>query len=471
MSPRVSIVIVTWNKWVDVLNLLDSLYVICCASTNIIVVDNASTDGTAEAIRQHPLSVILIENSENLGGTGGFNTGILYALDNFEQDFIWLLDNDAQVDPKALTALLSVMTDDVSIGIAGSCILNPAQQSQVVEAGAFVDLKSLSWKPHLRYEPYPSGSQLTQIDVDYVPACSALVRREVFMSIGILDERYFLHWDDVDFCYRSRHAGYRVVTALKSKVFHGAEKGYSPTGLYFDVRNSLLFAGKHLTGFARWSATFRVCVRGQSAAVFFRLLGESQFEWCLTTAFDDFVHQRFGRAPRLSDASIPTCGVDGGVPAAALGFCRKILVFGTGSQSEIESALAAIVKAAPSATVDLAIAAERAGAYRSHLWIRKFVSFSLSGDSPVRQLKTSLNILLTGYDCAVSAGSGFIVPHAFLVRKNYCFDGATERLMVSRVSLTKIWLLPLALCCGAMLALKILWQARQNLTSEKHPNA
>ena len=149
MPPRVSIVIVTWNKQLDVLNLLNSLHVICCACTNIVVVDNASTDGTAEAIRQHPLPVNLIENSENLGGAGGFNTGIRYALDNLKPDFIWLLDNDAQADPKALRELVSVMTADVTVGIAGSCILNPIQPSQIVEAGAFIDLMSLTWKPHL----------------------------------------------------------------------------------------------------------------------------------------------------------------------------------------------------------------------------------------------------------------------------------------------------------------------------------
>jgi len=470
MPPRVSIVIVTWNKQLDVLNLLNSLHVICCACTNIVVVDNASTDGTAEAIRQHPLPVNLIENSENLGGAGGFNTGIRYALDNLKPDFIWLLDNDAQADPKALRELVSVMTADVTVGIAGSCILNPIQPSQIVEAGAFIDLMSLSWKPHLRYEPYPSGSQLAAIEVDYVPACSALVRREVFTTIGILDQRYFLHWDDVDFCYRARQAGYRVVSVLKSKVYHGAEKGYSQTGLYFDVRNSLLFARKHLTGLIFGFAIFRVCLRGQSAAALFRLLDESEFAWYLTAAFKDFFHCRFGRAPRLPDAGKSVSGRGGCVLASKLSRCRKILVFVIGSQTEVEAALSAVGQAAPSALIDLAISTERAGAYRSHPLVRKCISFSLAGDSPVRQLMISLNILFAGYDCAVSAGSGFVVPHAFLVRKNYCFDGVTEGLTVSRVSLTKIWFVPFALCCGIKSALKMLWKARHDLLGEKQAN-
>ena len=80
MPPRVSIVIVNWNKRTDVLNLLDSLHAISCYNAQIIVVDNASTDGSAAAILNHPLEVIFIENKENLGGTGGFNTGIYSYL-------------------------------------------------------------------------------------------------------------------------------------------------------------------------------------------------------------------------------------------------------------------------------------------------------------------------------------------------------------------------------------------------------
>ena len=98
-GTSVTVVIVNWNRHECVLSLMDSLWTVDQSELRVIVVDNASSDGSAAAIRDHALPVILLENSENLGGSGGFNTGIRYALEHFDQQFIWLLDNDAEVTP------------------------------------------------------------------------------------------------------------------------------------------------------------------------------------------------------------------------------------------------------------------------------------------------------------------------------------------------------------------------------------
>ena len=154
MNSRVTIVIVNWNRKDCVLNLLDSLRSMSTRGNRIVVVDNASTDGSAEAIRNHPLSVTLLENQENLGGTGGFNAGIRYALEYFEQDYLWLLDNDAEVTPDTLAQMVGAMTRNASIGVAGSCILSPEDRAIIVEAGGFVEQRSGTWRPNLRYQPY-----------------------------------------------------------------------------------------------------------------------------------------------------------------------------------------------------------------------------------------------------------------------------------------------------------------------------
>ena len=105
-NPKVAIVTVNWNKRDYVLNLLNSLKHINYDNYNIIVVDNASTDDSVTAIKEHFPNVNLIVNSENLGGTGGFNTGIKYVLEATDKyKYIWLLDNDAVVEKDTLIEL------------------------------------------------------------------------------------------------------------------------------------------------------------------------------------------------------------------------------------------------------------------------------------------------------------------------------------------------------------------------------
>ena len=111
-NPKVAIVIVTWNKKKYVLDLLNSLGNLNYDNHDIIVVDNASTDDTCQVIREQYTYVDLIENKENLGGTGGFNTGMRYVLEKRGYKYTWLLDNDAVVENDTLIELVRVMEND-----------------------------------------------------------------------------------------------------------------------------------------------------------------------------------------------------------------------------------------------------------------------------------------------------------------------------------------------------------------------
>lgn len=441
MSPSVSIVIVTWNKRTDVINLLDSLQTIDTPNVSIIVVDNASTDGSVEAIRNHSLTVTLLENSENLGGTGGFNTGIRYALNKFEQKYIWLLDNDAEVKPDTLEKLIAVMEVDASIGIAGSCILNPEDRTQIVEAGGYLDQRTATWKPNLRYQPYSNYKGSPPIDVDYVPACSALVRKKLFDVSGMLDERFFLHWDDVDLGKVAREKGFRVVAVLDSTVFHGTEKGYSNAVLYYDVRNSLLFITKHFSIFQRILPMFRVCFRSLMAARLFGSLGELLLSWYLYQAVENYVSGRFGAAP------LPPSHVNNSVEADTLSLdaistFKNVVVFAVGSSYEIISTVRLIHSVAPSASVTLAAPLDRIDSYRSCALISHFISYDLAREGIGRMAAVGVKLLRSQYDCAISAGSGFVVPFAFFVPRHFVSTDNGSRIIVSKACLGSLWKLP-----------------------------
>lgn len=454
MNSQITIVIVNWNRKDCVLNLLDSLCLMPTEGTRIIVVDNASIDGSAVAIREHPLHVILLENPENLGGTGGFNTGIRYALENLDQNYIWLLDNDAEVRPDTLEELIAVMEADSSIGIAGSCILDSADRGLIVEAGGHIDERSATWKPHLRYQVHSRYISAPPVAVDYVPACSALVRKGVFDGIGILDERYFLHWDDVDFGRAATEAGFRVVAVFDSIVHHGTEKGYSNAVLYFDVRNSLLFLAKHLSTGKRVVPMFRVCLRSTMAAKLFDLSGEKLLSWYLRRAVEDFVADCFGPAPHplqqlksTTDIKTSPCS---GIPSA-----KNFVLFAVGPYADIVSTACVVRSNVPSASITLAAPLERLGAYRSCEAIDDFIGYDLARGGLLGGISFVMKLLGRKFDCAITAGTGFVVPFAFFVRRHIVVTEGGRSIHESEVCLRSLWMLPYAIVSGVAASLPL----------------
>lgn len=468
-----TVVIVNWNRRDCVLSLLDSLLFLEHRALTVIVVDNASSDGSAEIIRNHPLSVTLLENRENLGGTGGFNTGIRHALEFSDQEFIWLLDNDAEVLQDTLDQLVGAMKRDSSIGVAGSCILSPENRTVIVEAGGFVDRRSGTWTPNLRYQPYTplQGKGLVEA-VDYVPACSALVRVSVVRQIGQLDERFFLHWDDIDFCARVREAGYRVVSVLDSPAYHGAEKGYSSMTLYYDFRNALLYFGKHFNGVSLLRTYMNVLSNYMSSLVYMRLMGKTTLANYLGEGVCDFLAGRFGRS-RTNPAALreqPTSKHS--VRDNSLCGCTKVILFAVGSYEEIVSALAAVRVLSPLASLAVVVAADRAEAYRLP-GVDRLIVYDLLKDGLAARLKTAGDILAERYSYGVTAGKGFTIPYAFLLGRNFTFepDGA---LALSEVSWKSVWKLPTALLlgklCAALLLIPACAAARIRVKLAKEPS-
>lgn len=449
MNSSVSVIIVTWNKRSDVLNLLDSLVPVRASVSHIVVVDNASTDGSVAAIRQHPLSVTLIENSENLGGTGGFNTGLRYCLKHLEQDYIWLLDNDAEVTIDTLMSLVDAMEGDSAIAVAGSCILSPEDHALIVEAGGLIDRTSGAWSPNRRYQRYEllAGKGLLE-DVDYVPACSALLRASALHCVGVLDDRYFLHWDDIDLCARIRAAGYRVVVALDSRAYHGAEKGHSRMTLYYDFRNALLYFGKQ--GEVR--PVQAILARNLASTVYLWLAGQRKVSLYLFQGLTDFLRSWFGRVSFPAEALALDEGGEAVDPEQVLAGKQKVVLFAVGSYTEVMTTLNSLRARAPFLEVTIAVAADRAQIYQLPE-LEPPITFDLFRDGPVGMLRTVVALLGGGYAAGISAGHAFIIPYAYLLRKNLVFDARSNSFSACDASLRTVWKLPVALATGYLLAL------------------
>ncbi len=454
-KPFVTIVIVNWNKKEDVIHLLDSLSTLEYAERRIVVVDNASEDGSAVAIRSHPLRVTLIKNKSNLGGTGGFNTGVRYALTHWQQKYIWLLDNDAEVTSRTLVNMVNVMESDASIGITGSCILSVDDRSLILEAGGLVDERSATWKPNLRYRPLAEINQSSLIECDYVPACSALVRTEIYDAAGVMDERYFLHWDDVDFGKAVRKIGYRVVAAPNSIVYHGTEKGYNPTILYYDVRNSLLYTAKHLSFVERIGPVSRVCLRASLAAVLCWTFGSVSASWHLFRALENFTSCSFGKAPIMPETDSIAPKPSPVSLETALHGARHIVLFALGSYAGVRELAREIRSRVPGAVLTLAGPLNKINVHRSLKEIDNLLGFDLAGGGITDFISVAARIAAFRFDTAFSSGESFIMPYGFFVKSHYIIDHS-GKIYESPVRLRSLWKLPFVVIAGVAFAIPTL---------------
>lgn len=288
-EPKILVIAVTFNKKEYVANLLKSLKEIDYKNFVVVVVDNASMDGTAEYIEGHFPDIIVIKNSENTGGSGGFNTGLEYAFEQEGYEYYWLLDNDVVVSPDALRKLVSVLDNERDAAVAGSQMCQLDNPEVTNEIGAYVDLHNggLVLNRHLtRRKNNTSGTY----DVDYVAAASMLVRADVAKKAGLWED-FFIHFDDVDWCLRIKKMGYRILGAADSVIWHlsAAEKPVT-WQQYYDVRNMLFLLDKHTT--AKEVARFgrRKCLQ----ALYTELRGMTPIAEIILDAIDDFHADRKG---------------------------------------------------------------------------------------------------------------------------------------------------------------------------------
>lgn len=325
MNPQSSIliIIVTWNKQEYVCNLLKSLESINYNKDciDIVVIDNASEDDTVETLKKEFPYITIIENSENLGGTGGFNTGLAYANNECKgkYTYLWLLDNDVIVHPNVLQELVAILENEDDIAIAGSTMMQMTKPWRVNEMGAFVDLGrgSLLLNRHKKDIQQFKGLSIQQlqeieidlslhlekckpyIDVDYVAAASLLIKAEIAQESGLWCD-FFIHFDDVEWCLRVAKMGKRVVVSARSIIWHMPADEKVPTWvLYYDNRNVLSMLKDHSSPDALKGTKKYIAKK----SIFYCLLGKNDLANLHIKALEDFDNNRFGK----SDISLEKC--------------------------------------------------------------------------------------------------------------------------------------------------------------------
>jgi GT2 family glycosyltransferase len=212
LGANVHIIILNWNGFADTAVCLSSLRQLHYDHYKVTVVDNGSTDDSVSRLRNEFSWITLIETGKNLGFAAGCNVGIRHALAE-GANFVWLLNNDTKVDPTALQALIETANTDPLIGAVGSAIYCMDRPERIQAwGGGYVSF----WRGRSRHFQTPVSDQR----VEFITGASLLISRQALESVGLLDEKFFMYWEDADFCFRLRRANWRIAVARGSKIWH-----------------------------------------------------------------------------------------------------------------------------------------------------------------------------------------------------------------------------------------------------------
>ncbi len=227
--PRVGIVVLNWNGLQDTLECLESLSGMAYTNREIIIVDNGSTDGSPEAIRERYPEVRLLRNARNLGFAGGNNAGIRKALDD-GAEMVWVLNNDTIVEKDALSHLVATAMDSEEIGLASPVIRYYDDPGTVQFCGSYIE-----WEKKRIVHMDEMGANIG----NNMPMClwgtALLIKRSSIDRIGFLDEKYFAYHEDEEYSMRAVRAGLRNVVEPQAVIFHKNSRSTGSNDAPFQV--------------------------------------------------------------------------------------------------------------------------------------------------------------------------------------------------------------------------------------------
>lgn len=282
----VHVLLLNWNGWRDTIECLESVLRLDWPSVRVVVCDNGSSDDSIDrlvawadgtvagpdpahpqlrALVRPPVAkpipylrltraasesaevaaasapLTIIDVGSNLGFAGGNNVGLRYLARTGAEGYVWVLNNDTVVAPDALRALVGVAREHPDIGVVGSTLLDYQMPERVLEAGGGSLSRWHGWT-------VPRSATIDAVPLEFVKGASMLVSLGTVRRVGLMDERFFLYSEDVDWCLAMRARGLRLAHAEGSRVWHkeGASSGHrSPVHDYHSVKGALMLVHKH----------------------------------------------------------------------------------------------------------------------------------------------------------------------------------------------------------------------------------
>lgn len=256
MPMKCSIVVLHYKNIEDTQECIASLSKIDYPSFDIILVDNGSEDDLARFAH-----LDIVRNGRNLGFAEGCNRGLARALER-QSDSILLLNNDTVVDPDLLTAFVKAAIAHPEAAVFGAKIFYYDEPTVLWHAGGEVDWKTLRC--------YHEGCTVSDLDkqyetvrpITYACGCALFVTAAGYRRVGGLDPAYFLLWEEIDWCFRFRRAGYQCLYVPQARVWHKISRSFEggnrgPLWQYYYFKNRLRFLRTHGTRGQRLSYYMR----------------------------------------------------------------------------------------------------------------------------------------------------------------------------------------------------------------------
>lgn len=256
-APLVCAIVVNWNRRRDTIACVASLQRSTYPSLRVIVVDNASSDGSVAALREAFPAIELISAPQNLGFVGGCQAGVARAR-ALAAAYLLLLNNDAEIAADAVALLVTVLQADTRAAAAGPTILYHDRPEVIWSAGG-----AINW--------HTGNTQMVGLDaldqgqfgtaprtVDFVSGCALLAPLAVFDRIGGFDARFFAYYEETEWCVRATRAGYAILHVPCAKAWHKTAPSTQPASLlthYYMTRNRLLFLAATGAGLRAWCHT------------------------------------------------------------------------------------------------------------------------------------------------------------------------------------------------------------------------
>lgn len=310
ISSRIIAVMVNWNgKTYLQASISSVLAELAIYGGELLLIDNASTDGSVDFVQQNFPNVSILQTGENLGGSGGFSTGMRTALQCKDCEYIWLLDNDIVVEPNALGALLDNLKTTPTAGASGSQICLYDKPNTIQEIGS----QLTPWLGGL--QQCFSGQQRlppneAAFEVDYLAACSILIRRTCLEQIGVFGN-FFIFYDDVEWGLRAKQSGWSMWGIPASVIRHqyGAIKPIIPWREYYRKRNRLALLAVYPT--KKGGAFASLIYLGYLNYLIYshKWLNFTDLYYAYLWARQDAIHGRLGKQD-LTKINSPTTNID-----------------------------------------------------------------------------------------------------------------------------------------------------------------
>jgi len=251
--PKVSIVMLCWNNVDQVLTFLKDIVATDYPRYDIVIVDNGTTKGDIQQIREAFPQVHMIRNKKNLGWGGANNVALDYVFKK-GADYVWTVNTDATLDPDTLGHLVKKAEEDEQIGTVSPVVHFKGTKTRIQTCGSVID-----WKKFILKDFY-SVNAMQQADPKkiLVWGTGLLIKRAVFYRIGYFDTNIFIYWEDVEYTLRANQAGFLNKVAPKARIYHeshsvdlGGEKSQPMHWFFYISRNEYYFWMKYLKGLSR----------------------------------------------------------------------------------------------------------------------------------------------------------------------------------------------------------------------------